>query len=346
MRAIHHELVVYLNNTEFEVNIDFMATDSHKSKLIHDALDQVKDAEEALILWAAIPDCGLDQTNPLHKRTDVYDVYRHRKLECRQTAAWIEQKYELALSLFDGNNDFFGWFQKFVARVVTNATGDLETSLYVQALMTHVEQRAGNVSNNAPPANQDTPTLRGVATELGTLYNKFGELQRSQRFFGSIKAIQEALANNHLDCSKCRIDRGLDELTLLSQCGHLVCDSCLSVDGEVCTEGKCLAENYYHDKIPVAKFFPGGNQVADNSQKIPELVKLINNIIASKEKVLVFVQFRKLLRRVQEALKAEGISFVDLDNYSASSTVIADFANDLSPGVMILNIGDASAAGR
>lgn len=345
MRAVYHELVGYLDNHDFDISNDNMATNSHKSKLIHDALSQGEDAEEALILLAAIGGCGLS-TEP-HQATDVYRLYRRRKLDCRQTAAWIEHEYASALSVHDGENDQFGFFLKFALRVFNNGFGDLETSLYVENIMVQVQQRAGHVSNNSPPMTEDARALRAIATNLGILVDRLVDLKRSQRFARSIMAIQDSPTNkDHLECSKCHINKSLDKMTLLGRCGHLVCDSCLSMDGEDCTEGSCLAIAYYRDKMPVARFLHGDNALTHDSLKIPELLKLVNNIIAAKEKVIVFVQFQKLLKKVQEALQGADIRFARLDNHSECSTAIADFANDPSLGVMILNIGDSSAAGR
>jgi SNF2 family DNA or RNA helicase len=120
---------------------------------------------------------------------------------------------------------------------------------------------------------------------------------------------------------------------------------------EICMPSRCSARNSHHHKISASDLLQGGNPDSSaGNGKISDIIKLINDQIPQDEKVLVFVQFPKLLKKVQAALSSSNIRFCDLDSGFGSSKVLAEFKrgvdNSESARVMLLNIGDASASGR
>jgi hypothetical protein len=349
-RAIYHELMQFLIDSNFDTGRR-IGTDHHKAKLIHDALIQCQDAEEALILRAASTYHDLGDSNTSGHTSLCETITGFREGEYLKKKRELEEKYRLALQLQLVEEDTVGFFESFRISVSQNSLGDLETSHEVAQLIFQVSQEQ-IPTKDRPFDDGNMPPLRKVATIMGTLFHQLVNLKRSWRFFEAVRAIQSCPRNTGLECTNCGL-QGLTvgELTLLSQCGHLSCNSCLPMEYEICMASRCSARNSHYHKISASDLLQGGNpDSAVGNGKISDIMKLINDQIPQDEKVLVFVQFPKLLKKVQAALSSSNIRFCDLDSGFGSSKVLAEFKRDVddseSARVMLLNIGDASASGR
>jgi hypothetical protein len=158
--------------------------------------------------------------------------------------------------------------------------------------------------------------------------------------------------NKELKCSSCE-KRGLhaDDLTILSRCGHVVCNSpCLEEVrhyGGACKAPGCFAVSKTLQFLPCKELISTSpTSVSTNGKKLDDMISLLKSI-PEGEKALIFVQYSNLTRKVEEALRSVEISFADLKNEAHSSEALTKFQKDGSlTKVLILNIGDASAAGR
>jgi SNF2 family DNA or RNA helicase len=148
---------------------------------------------------------------------------------------------------------------------------------------------------------------------------------------------------------------------VLSGCGHPVCNDCLdkhhtihrgnSTAAETCPTKGCGAINKTYQIIGAAEL--GVEDVSPNrnrhyGKKIEDIVHLLQHIPVD-DQVLLFVQFPDLMGKIASALKDNGISVASLQSSADASKTLESFQDEKGRDkkkVLILNIGDASAAGR
>jgi D-Tyr-tRNAtyr deacylase len=192
--------------------------------------------------------------------------------------------------------------------------------------------------------------LRSTTVKL----NKFGgdlvNQTRSLRFFEAIQSIQACSSDDGLGCSSCTT-QGLcpRDITVLFRCGHIVCNTCLRQvrqNGGNCIVLGCGAWNDGRQMIPGTNLVAptNSNPVHINGKKLDEMVVTLKSLPES-ERVLVFAQHPTLIHKIKGALESADISFLSLEENSSKK--LFDFQrSDCKTKVLILNIGDASAAGR
>lgn len=340
----------FLTDTGFDLG-KRLRSNHHKAKLIHDALYQCQDAEEALILRAASAYSDLVNGASLSHDKLCEQIIETRMQNYLTKKEELEQAFRQARWLCANDETSAGFFETFRINVKGNRLGDLETSNDIEQLLCQIEKEDPVKPPCILDGREDIPTLRQTSILLGTLFANLIDTRRSWRFAQAVQDIRYAmLGNNVLECSKCgNQDHHIDDFILLGQCGHLVCSHCVPGEYESCQPSTCLAGNSHYNKVSALDLLTGEHAgVASNSGKIDDMVHLIKHVIPHDEKVLVFVQFPKLLKKVQGALKDHRIDFCDLGTAVGSWKVLSQFqkAGNGSKKVMILNIGDASAAGR
>lgn len=198
--------------------------------------------------------------------------------------------------------------------------------------------------------------LRSSASQLNRICEQLAIRTRSLRVFQSVRSIQRGIV---MSCSVCGQQSAADGLTLLGQCGHVICSRCKvsSVCGVIEQGDMCKATVADHQRIPCASL--GVQTVSDVSSeygsKMDYIVDLIQNKVADHkikddEKVLVFVQHEQTQQKLMEALWAADISYTTLNNKNGASTNLKQFQNASGRmafiKVLIMNTGDESAAGR
>lgn len=344
MGAVYHELFKFLTDSVYDLGRRVKG-DHHRSKLIHDALFQCQDAEEVLILRAAASHRDLFDGTSLSNAELCLQFIEIRMRQYLEIKDELEVQFKLALRIKQTDKDSAGFFETFRDVVLQNRLGDADTSEDIARILLQAEDEPVD----RLPNNDDTTSLRQISTSIGILFNKLIALRRSWRFAEAIQHMQNAELGTGWLCPKCEAILPIDNFALLSQCGHFLCGSCLQAHGDSCRAPKCSAGNSYHNMIHVSDLrYPGNPASFTENGKIDDVVCLIRDYIPADEKVLVFVQFPKLLKKVQEAMKSHNIDFCDLASAVGSWKVLSDFqkAGNNSKKVMTLNIGDASAAGR
>ena len=340
----------FLTDTGFDLSKRVRSI-HHRAKLIHDALFQCQDAEEVLLLRAASAYCDLvDGASLSHDKLceQISEIRMENYLKKREE---LGQAFRLARWLQAKKQTSAGFFETFRINIQGNRLGDLETSTDIEQLLFQLEKEDPDKPLGLPDDEEDIPTLRQTSILLGTLFTKLIDIKRAWRFAQAVQDIRFAMLGNIvLECSKCgKQDRRVDDFILLGQCGHLVCSHCVPGEYQSCEPSTCLAGNSHHNKVSALDLLTGEYAgVASNNGKVDDIVHLIKHVIPPDEKVLVFVQFPKLLKKVQGALKDNRVDFCDLSAAVGSWKVLSQFqtAGNGSKRVMILNIGDASAAGR
>ncbi|PBP21728.1 Helicase-like transcription factor HLTF/DNA helicase RAD5, DEAD-box superfamily (ISS) [Diplocarpon rosae] len=209
--------------------------------------------------------------------------------------------------------------------------------------------------------------LRTSASHLNRISEEATSRKRSLRVFLAVRQIQQGKS---MECSKCQQQTPVSNLTLLGQCGHVLCDKCgvTSVCSFQKSNHTCNASVAEHQKISCASL--GVQTVSDIASqfgsKMDCLVDLItgrkkvdvtfygdlgmeeDNTIKSGDKILVFVQHEKTEKKVEEALRAANITFACLNKGVASaSSTLKNFQDESvrSPRVLVMGTGDESAAG-
>jgi len=80
--------------------------------------------------------------------------------------------------------------------------------------------------------------------------------------------------------------------------------------------------------------------------KLEKVIHLVKKRIPSDERVLVFVQFPDLMKKVAEALTANHVRFLEIKGSAAQkSKNLEKFQNDSEERVLLLNVMDESASG-
>ncbi|KAI9724728.1 MAG: hypothetical protein M1812_000003 [Candelaria pacifica] len=203
--------------------------------------------------------------------------------------------------------------------------------------------------------------LRNLTDYLRRLSIELVSRKRSLRFFDAIREIQETSSNlaagvgdtSRHTCCKCLKSTDLQDLSVLTICGHKACRDCLKLVAElgICLDSECKAaagESSIAEAtelgIQDAKDLNGGQ----HGKKLGEVIKLIKKI-GKEEQVLLFVQFDDLLEKVASALRDQDISYslVKKSDLKADK-IIKDFQENTSAdkkNVLILNMAKESASG-
>ncbi|KAI8799644.1 hypothetical protein BJ742DRAFT_128160 [Cladochytrium replicatum] len=166
--------------------------------------------------------------------------------------------------------------------------------------------------------------------------------------------LQSVLKVYQLKCGSCGMDPiPFDQLGLLSSCGHTGCLPCLqrgAVEQE-CPEKECREATRVTNIVKAESL---GRENANDKigrrfgAKLERLVHILRNVIPEEEKVLVFVQFPDLFKKVDAALEFHDIATLKIDGSAANrnknmSAFQASRAKEHR--VLLLNAMDESASG-
>ncbi|KIM21844.1 hypothetical protein M408DRAFT_29225 [Serendipita vermifera MAFF 305830] len=195
---------------------------------------------------------------------------------------------------------------------------------------------------------------REHAHELRALAKELGGRVRSLRFFQCVRAFQ---GNPGLltTCPNCQRTNLLPtEVSILSSCGHVGCHACVAAAAasEACVQqatGGCRVPANPLFVVPADSLGQDKQADADGrhwGQKLEDIVDLIQSY-PRDERVLLFVQFPDLTKKVAEALEAHSLTFSEIRGTAMQqSKVLQDFQNpDSKARILLLNLGDESASG-
>jgi rubrerythrin len=181
----------------------------------------------------------------------------------------------------------------------------------------------GQVENgNHHHLDQTVSALRIVTTSLGEKAEAYVNHSRSLRYFEAVPAGQNA--QKSITCNKCKATglRGQD-FTLLTKCGHVICNRKCNVKREDDSCPVCKVWNNAHQNILGSTLCkPRPPVIWIYGQKLGEIVQLIKSI-PEGDKVLLFVQFPKVLEELNGALKREDNRYSDLNSGYSSEKLSA-----------------------
>lgn len=210
--------------------------------------------------------------------------------------------------------------------------------------------KAGGVS--APAA---THFLGKVAKKLDMDAQELVKRRRALRIARTVRDIQNQDEENRENvCRACQCPLTTPaSIFILWQCGHKVCQACQT--SKICPVDGCTARSNPLEIINGQEFTTLDTvSTNDNDQivfskygkKIDTLLGLVKAVKSKDERALVFVQDVNVIKKIQIAFTDNDIKFETLDDGDGSSNTLLRFQEGKSPTtVLILNIGDASAAG-
>jgi site-specific DNA-cytosine methylase len=196
--------------------------------------------------------------------------------------------------------------------------------------------------------------LRETACDLAHLI-------RSERFISAIQRLVGSLAtgttqDDSFACSypDCDGTATLSQLRLITHCGHVACERCLSMraDADTCVVPKC---NLFVQGVNLVKLTDLGSRTEPEfepwfGRKMHDITQLISNFPKGDQGV-VFAPNDETIEILEEALDCHAIPYHSLRGCKAatSAKIIEDFKTEDDPDqqskVLILNTGSESAAG-
>ncbi|CAM9936078.1 unnamed protein product [Phaeothamnion confervicola] len=181
-------------------------------------------------------------------------------------------------------------------------------------------------------------------------------------------------------CAGCgAVEVPLERQSLLSCCGHSGCDACLRARAEHgnCVDASCTASARSDSVVKALSLGGTDSGVAvggPHGSKLAAIVKLVAEVTKTRkdggsggfdggdddgDRVLIFVQFPDLMKKVAEALEDAGIPTLNLEGSAHSKTKAlsamqqlskqaSEAGKELQDGrakVLLLNLKDESASG-
>ncbi|KAJ1308686.1 hypothetical protein OPQ81_004377 [Rhizoctonia solani] len=213
------------------------------------------------------------------------------------------------------------------------------------------------IADRAWKLREETHVLRKLVKELVARV-------RSHRFFLAVRDLQQDRAHKKVvNCPSCgRKNLPWEDIALLSSCGHMGCEECVraatSMGSEVCVlayknvsdDGDCNAGARDHNVVKattLGKDEPHDRDGKHFGKKLEAIMDLIQKKIPKEERVLVFVQFPDLMKKVAAALSDRRIPFLQIQGTAnAKSKALDSFQKpDSKDRVLLLNVMDESASG-
>jgi len=272
----------------------------------------------------------------------------------------LEKEKEIGKRLDDEPKE--SMFREYVRVCRTEGHGDEEGTQLVAELLNTAgvgEHRPSNAGRKMKDSErkqtiwehrEQTHVIRRLTKEL------VGRV-RSLRYFTIVRDLQKQRSEPPVvSCPECGRDRvPLEEIAILSSCGHAGCynDVKSAAESETCVyarSGRCKAA------ARVLNIVKGDTLGVDDYEregkgkhygmKLEKVINLIRKRIPSDERVLIFVQFPDLMKKVAEALNANKVQYLEIKGSAAlKSKNLEMFQNDSEERVLLLNVMDESASG-
>ncbi|KAK6345242.1 hypothetical protein TWF718_007168 [Orbilia javanica] len=208
-----------------------------------------------------------------------------------------------------------------------------------------------NVARRTNVRNDNIDKDRETRLQIGRLLKELVGRFRSLRFFRVVRQVQAKDPNDRWVCA-CEPQRNfpLEKMNVSSICGHSACSDCMarSADRRRCPgkDSGCESLVQPGNIIPVTSLGAGHDYPTPHGAKLGKLVYIIQDVIPADERVLVFIQFPDLLRKVLSVLQGAGITVEHLSGSSKDkSDGLTLFQKNDSRRVLLLEAMAEAAAG-
>ncbi|KAG6861443.1 hypothetical protein C0995_016534 [Termitomyces sp. Mi166 len=364
-RAIYLELEHHLHALDMTIKRG-KKTESDRERRLNKSLGESKSAEEALLKRCSHFDLEMTNDNAM-KACDVIVKERQKQLdECKNDLLKsIKEgiKREKSLGYLGSESMFVEWIR--VSRGEEGVEDTEASQIVVQLLKEAGVDEAGfekpkknakdikwteSLKERAWEHREKTHEIRRLTKEL------VGRV-RSLRYFSVVRDLQKQREEPPVvDCPNCG-GKGIPmaDVAVLSSCGHMGCYDCVKrrAESEECVyagKGGCKAAARVLNVIRAETL--GVDDPARHGQgkhfgeKLQQIVDLIKNKVKKDERVLVFVQFPDLMKKVTEAFTYNKIQFLEIKGTAHQKSKNLDqFQNDSKERVLLLNVMDESASG-
>ncbi|PCH36338.1 hypothetical protein WOLCODRAFT_166855 [Wolfiporia cocos MD-104 SS10] len=371
-RAIYLELEHHLRALDMTVKRG-RKSDSDREKRVAQALGESSTAEEALLKRCSHFELDTSDKENAMKACEV--IVKERKTQLDNCKAELLKKLGEAVKMEKkiGKVESESLFREYIRVTRTEGVGDKEATEQVCALLDEASvpaplkavtnkqtdtkgkgRKEENLSNSAKELiwqhREQTHELRRLTKELT------GRV-RSLRYFTAVRDLQrQAEKPPVVSCPSCKREAiPIEEVAVLSSCGHMGCIKCVTecADREECVYAASGACNAAARVLNIVKGDTLGidDEARDGrgkhyGHKLEQVIHLIKNVIPRDERVLVFVQFPDLMKKVAEAFTANKVPFLEIrGSASQKSKNLEKFQNDSAERVLLLNVMDESASG-
>ncbi|CAK5267657.1 unnamed protein product [Mycena citricolor] len=350
-RAIYLELEHHLRALDMTIKRG-KKSDSDREKRLNKSLGDSKSAEEALLKRCSHFDLDTKNENAM-KACDVIVEEREEQLqECKDEllqAVKAGVKKEKELGTLPEESIFSIW----VRSMTDTGVDDVDATTHIREILEQADVASMKKHRKSGPdkltgkVKDEIWKHREATHEIRRLCKELVGRVRSLRFFSAVRDLQK--------------ERDSDEEPLDVTCGHMGCSSCVRdcADKEECVyrkSGSCMAAARLLNVVK-ADTLGVDDEARDGrgkhyGKKLEEAMDMIKNKIPKDERVLLFVQFQDLTKKVAEALTDNGIKFLEIrGSASVKSKNLERFQENGAKNktdverVLLLNLMDESASG-
>ncbi len=171
------------------------------------------------------------------------------------------------------------------------------------------------------------------------------DVVRERRFF---IGTQSCLSGAEIECSSCgRRSKDCSTMRFMGRCGHVGCKQCcLARPLDQCLDGHCSSKTLETSTVEASDLTAAlPSQLArEHGSKMVAITELLDRIPAG-EKVLIFVQFGRIITALKTILAARDIRFADTTEAKGAAANVEMFKGDLGCNVCVLQLDSANAAG-
>ncbi|KAJ7066529.1 hypothetical protein C8F01DRAFT_1123601 [Mycena amicta] len=360
-RAIYLELEHHLRALDMTIKRG-RKTESDREKRLAKALGDSKTAEEALLKRCSHFDLDADNENAM-KACDIIVNERQSQLnDCKVEllrAVKAGVKREIALGNVPDESIFSVWVRSSLEAGVD----DSDATDIIHAIIDEADVKSAKAKKKGKEVTLTSKVKdaiwehREATHEIRRLSKELVGRVRSLRFFTAVRDLQkERDMPVDVSCPVCgRDELPMSDISVLSSCGHMGCSACVRdcADKEECVyraSGKCISAARV---LNIVKADTLGVDDAERDgrgkhygKKLEMMIELIQTKIPKDDRVLVFVQFPDLMKKVAESLKDHKIKFLEIKGSAAAkSKALESFQRESTERVLLLNLMDESASG-
>ncbi|KDR80696.1 hypothetical protein GALMADRAFT_241095 [Galerina marginata CBS 339.88] len=360
-RAIYLELEHHLRSLDMVIKRG-KKTESDREKRLAQSLGESKSAEEALLKRCSHFDLETSNENAM-KACDVIVHERQKQLDQCRTELLKAIKDAVKREKNLGNVGQESMFVEYVRVSRTEGVDDQQSTDMVVELL----DEAGAGVPKAKAKSQDVQLTEKTKALVWEHREKTHEMRRitkelvgrvrSLRYFTVVRDLQRQ-TNKPLEvsCPSCKRDKlPIAEVAVLSSCGHTGCLPCVRscAEKEECVYaalGQCKSAARVLNVVKAETLGVDDKERHGKGRhfgmKLEKVVELIKKGIKKSERVLVFVQFPDLMKKVAEAFTEHDIKYLEIKGSApAKSKNLEQFQNDSKERVLLLNVMDESASG-
>ncbi|KAJ2934887.1 hypothetical protein H1R20_g2299, partial [Candolleomyces eurysporus] len=362
-RAIYLELEHHLRALDMTIKRG-KKTESDREKRLNESLGDSKSAEEALLKRCSHFDLETTNENAVKACDVIVQERTKQKDDCltelrKAIKAGIIREKALKDSVQQES-----MFNEWVRICRTEGVDDEEATKVVNELL----DEAGLGIPKARGKQQDNSSLtektkekvwehREKTHEIRRLTKELVGRIRSLRYFTVVRDIQKQKDNRApVVCPSCGSKNvPLSNVAVLSSCGHEGCLECVRrcAEKEECVyaaSGKCKSAarvlNIVHAETLGVDDEARDGQGKHFGRKLEMVVELIKKRIPKDDRILLFVQFPDLMKKVGEALTYNKVKYLEIRGTAhTKSKNLELFQNGSAEKVLLLNVMDESASG-